>query len=215
MSSHQNKNPKISVASVEHHSPLSPPDISIQGQECTQLEGQRSDHKQLDHGQHQPGGKRFPLCLLVHDIRVPANVGSLFRLADALGIEQLWLTGDTAVPPDNKLRKTARSTEKYVAYEVVEEPEPILKMLQKKGYRIVSLELTNNSTPLNEFCISCEERICLVVGSENYGVNPSLLSLSDTVVHIPMQGVNSSMNLATACAIVCYTFVQQLQETQS
>ena len=39
---------------------------------------------QLEHRHHQPSHRIFRLRLLANDIESPANVGSLFRLADAL-----------------------------------------------------------------------------------------------------------------------------------
>jgi tRNA G18 (ribose-2'-O)-methylase SpoU len=51
----------------------------------------------------------------------------------------------------------------------------------------------------------------LILGSENYGVDMELLSLSDFVVNIPMLGTNSSMNVASACSIVSYELTRQLK----
>ena len=48
------------------------------------------------------------------------------------------------------------------------------------------------------------DRLCLVVGAEDAGVCQSLLDASDATVHIPMRGHNSSMNVASACAIATY-----------
>ena len=39
------------------------------------------------------------ICIVAHNIRSLWNVGSLFRTADAMGVQKLWLTGYTAVPP--------------------------------------------------------------------------------------------------------------------
>ena len=59
---------------------------------------------QLVHDDHHGELRRFPLSLLVHDMAAPENVGSLFRLADALGVEKLYLTGTTPLPPNRKIR---------------------------------------------------------------------------------------------------------------
>lgn len=79
----------------------------------TQLEG-GMPNVQLSHSQHQPVLKKFPVCLLAHDMDVPMNVGSLFRIADAFGIEAVYLSGSSPVPPSDKIKKTSRSTEKFV-----------------------------------------------------------------------------------------------------
>ncbi|HWU78340.1 MAG TPA: TrmH family RNA methyltransferase [Rhodanobacter sp.] len=159
---------------------------------------------QLDHSHHQPSQRLFPLRLLAHDIEMPANVGSLFRIADALGVEEIHLTGSSVSPPNRKLNKTSRSTEARVRHSYARDPVVVLRELKAAGYRIVSLEITRSSIDIREFVVAASDRICLVLGSERTGVDQALLELSDDVVHIPMQGGNSSMNVAMACAIATF-----------
>lgn len=165
---------------------------------------------QLQHTEYKPGGKRYPVCILAHDITDPLNVGSLFRLADALGLEKIYLSGDSARPPDRKLRKTSRSAENHVAYEIQPDPHAIITALKSNGYKIVALEITTSSMALDDFVIQADDKICLIPGAENTGVNADLLAVADAIVHIPMQGNNSSMNLATACSIVAYDIIRRL-----
>lgn len=158
-----------------------------------------------DHLKHQSDSEhKRPISLLAHDIAVPMNVGSLFRISDAFGVETLYLSGDTPTPPNNKIRKTSRSTEKYVGYEKIDDPIELLSQLKEQGYTIIALEITNDSIPLQELQLENNQKICLILGSENFGVNEELLKLADTTTHIPMQGHNSSMNVATACGIAVY-----------
>lgn len=164
---------------------------------------------QLDHSAHKPTAKKYPLCYLAHDIDVPMNVGSFFRIADALGVEKIFLTGKSVVPPNPKIKKTSRATEKYVDYEYQEDPLIVINQLKEKGYRIVSLEITSASVDVKNFHIDSEEKICLILGSENHGVYPELLDASDVSVHIPMLGVNSSMNVANACSIATYELTRR------
>ena len=53
------------------------------------------------------------------------------------------------------------------------------------------------------------DKICLIVGSENAGVSQDLLNISDYTIHIPMFGQNSSMNVATACAIAVFELARK------
>lgn len=144
------------------------------------------------------------MCYLAHDLDAPMNVGSIFRVADALGVEKIYLTGRSAVPPDSKLRKASRATEKHVPFGHAADPLPILQELKAGGYRIISLERTSASIDVRELQTCASDRICLVLGSENAGVSRFLLDLSEQAVHIPMLGQNSSMNVAVACAIATF-----------
>ncbi|RYY73140.1 MAG: TrmH family RNA methyltransferase [Gammaproteobacteria bacterium] len=165
---------------------------------------------QLDHTAHETSEKKYSLSLLLHDISVPMNIGSVFRIADALGVEKIYLTGESLTPPNSKINKTSRSTEKYVPYVYEKDPLRILQTLKSFGYKILSLEITTASVAIDKIEIHPENKICLILGAESSGVSQQLLNESDSCVHIPMLGKNSSMNVATACAIAVYELTKRL-----
>ncbi len=165
---------------------------------------------QLDHSGHRPNAAPLALRLLAHDVDIALNVGALFRIADALGVEHVHLSGSSPVPPDPKIRKAARSAERHVAHSYTAEPLEVVAALHGLGWRIVSLELTTRSVALRDLAVAAGDRICLVVGAERAGVCQALLDVSDATVHIPMRGHNSSMNVANACAIATYEIARQL-----
>ena len=171
------------------------------------------DNIQLGHEDHKPSNRKFPLSIITNDITDPLNVGSLFRLCDALGINKLYLCGDTPAPPNSKINKTSRSTEKHINYEYVANAEKLVSQLKSAGSIIFSLEITSASTAIDseEFkkTIKNNKPVCLILGSENTGVSQSLLSLSDLTIHIPMFGKNSSMNVISAASISCYEIIRQ------
>jgi len=165
---------------------------------------------QLDHRAHQATTAKHALCLLAHNVQRPANVGSLFRIADALGVEKLFLTGRSCTPEHPKARKAARTTEQRVPYAQAGDPLPVVAALKQAGYRIVSLEISSASIELDRLPVVPGDRICLVLGNESAGVCQPLLDVSDATVHIPMRGENSSMNVASACAIAAYVIAGKL-----
>jgi len=184
----------------------------------------KTDHKeknmknvQLDHTSHvenqkDNSGNIFPLSYLAHNIDTPTNIGSLFRIADALGIEQIFLTGTSISPPNTKLRKTSRASEKHVNFSVSECPLPVIANLKILGYKIIGLEITSSSIDINHLNINKNEKICLILGSEKSGICQELLNLTDVCIYIPMLGHNSSMNVANACAIASYEITRQLKQ---
>ena len=167
--------------------------------------------KQLDHTCHRVSEVKYSLCYLAHDVDITMNVGSLFRLADALGIEKIYLTGNSIKPPNDKIKRTSRSTEKVVPFAYHQNPLDVIASLKEQDYTIISLEITSNSIDIGKLAIEKDEKICLILGAENKGVDETLLAASDMTVHIPMLGKNSSMNVANACAIATYAITQQLQ----
>lgn len=167
-------------------------------------------NQQLEHRHHQPSEKRFSLCLLAHDLESPQNVGSLFRLADALGLEKIYLSGSSPKPPNKKITRTSRSTEKYVEFEYIASALDVITRLRADDYLIIALEIAENSINLHDLDIQADAKICLMLGTENFGISAELMKQANIVVHIPMQGNNSSMNVSHACAIASYVLTQKL-----
>lgn len=164
---------------------------------------------QLDHGQYHAALKKYPVCFLAHDLDVPMNIGSFFRIADAFGIEKIYLTGSSSMPPNAKIKKTSMSTEKYVPFSYEKNPLDVIKKLKPEGYTIISLEITSSSTDIRGLSISDDEKVCLILGSENTGICQELLDVSDKTIHIPMLGKNSSLNVATACSIATFEIIRR------
>jgi tRNA G18 (ribose-2'-O)-methylase SpoU len=165
---------------------------------------------QLEHAAHRASDRPLALRLLAHDVDIALNIGVLFRIADALGVAHLHLSGSSPVPPDAKIRKAARSADKFVAHSYAADPLAVVGALKADGWRIVSLELTTRSVDVRELAIAPDDRICLIVGAEKAGVCQALLDASEATVHIPMRGRNSSMNVANACAIAVWEIAGRL-----
>ncbi|GAB2877797.1 TrmH family RNA methyltransferase [Microbulbifer echini] len=162
------------------------------------------------HSDHSPESITHSLCYLATDIRTPSNIGGLFCIADALGVENVYLAGTSLVPPNSKIRKISRATEQHVPHLYAENALSTALQLQAQGYRIVCLEITACSLALSQAPIAKGDRVCLVLGAEKDGVAKELLEIADMTVHIPMYGVNSSMNVTSACAIASYELIRKM-----
>ena len=92
----------------------------------------------------------------------------------------------------------------------------VVQKLKDSGYKIVCLEISSSSIDIEQFTVNNDEKICLILGSENKGVNQALLDASDVTVHIPMLGVSSSMNVVNACSIAnaTYAIIRKLQNAR-
>ncbi|MBI4281600.1 RNA methyltransferase [Candidatus Uhrbacteria bacterium] len=150
---------------------------------------------------------------ILHNIRSLHNVGSIFRTADAAGVEKLYLCGITGTPPRKEIAKVALGAEQTVAWEYVRRTGDVIKRLRKQGVRIVALERTKNSIdyrkvlPLLKGEGGGEVKMALLVGNEVEGLPPALLRQADTVIHIPMRGKKESLNVSVAFGIAIYQLI--------
>ena len=155
--------------------------------------------------------RRYPIVLCLPDWTDPRNVGAAFRLADAAGLEEIWLSGETPRPPHPRIRRTARSTESSVPWVGVDHLPDRLEEVKATGTRVWALEITDRSESLFTVAAPLPERLILIAGNESRGVPPEILSRCDRTVHLPMHGQNSSMNVSVALGAAVYLLLMQLQ----
>jgi tRNA G18 (ribose-2'-O)-methylase SpoU len=164
---------------------------------------------QLTHYTSKFKKQKFPIVLVCDNVTNAPNIGSLFRISDAFGIERLVLCGDQ-IPLGRKMTKTSRATENVVDFKIEPSALNVVERLKNDGYLILALEITSKSKPIHTLAFSKEKPIALVVGDENFGVSERILQLSQTVIHIDMFGQNSSMNVVQATNIALYEITKQL-----
>jgi tRNA (guanosine-2'-O-)-methyltransferase len=142
------------------------------------------------------------LVIVCQSVGYPVNVGSIFRIADALDVQDLVLTGITPTPPHPKISKIARSKERRVPWRYVERPEAALDELRGRGYWIAALEITDRCQPY--YAVDAPEKVALVLGNEDHGVTRACLALCDAAIFVPMYGKGQSLNVHVSLAVVGY-----------
>lgn len=142
------------------------------------------------------------LAIVCQSVAYPVNVGSIFRIADALDVVEVVLTGITPTPPHPTISKVGRDKDRRVSWRYVDKPESALADLRTKGFWIAALEITDRCQPY--YSVDYPERVALVLGNEDHGVTRSCLSLSDAAVYVPMYGKGKSLNVHVSLGVVGY-----------
>lgn len=153
-----------------------------------------------DYRRNNPPSRQ--VAALLHSVAYPYNVGSIFRLADGARLSQLVLSGITPRPPHPTIDKVGRYKAKNVFWRYEADPTRAIEQLKHDGYRVIALELVNDSAPYHRH--QYPERTCLVVGNEDHGITKAVLEVCDEAVFVPMYGKGRSLNVHTALAIVTY-----------
>mgnify|MGYP001582826257 FL=1 len=153
---------------------------------------------------------RLPVTVILNNIRSLYNVGSIFRTADGVGVEKIWLCGITGFPPQPQISKTALGAEDRVPWDHVYDVVRLIRELKEKSYQIVLLEQTDRSVEYHQFIPRAP--VCLVIGNEIEGVADAVVPFCDAAVEIDMAGVKNSLNVAVAFGIVAYHFRHCLKE---
>ena len=152
------------------------------------------------------------MIVVLHDIRSSHNVGSIFRTADAAGVEKLYLCGITPCPLDRfkrentHLTKVSLGAEHTVPWAHESSASALLARLSQEGFRIYAIEQDPRAIPYYQEKASTRfwKHCALVLGNEIGGIDPSLLSFADKILDIPMHGKKESLNVSVAFGIVLY-----------
>lgn len=139
------------------------------------------------------------MLIIAHDIRSLHNVGAIFRSAAAFGVEKLFLTGYSPVPPRKEIAKVALGAERLVAWERGD-IFAVIAACKAEGYRVLALEQTPDARTLADVH---DARVALILGNEVTGIDPAVLAACDGSVVIPMH-TKRSLNVSVAAGVAMY-----------
>jgi len=137
-------------------------------------------------------------------LQVPENIGAVLRLADAVGTQQVIFVNE-ATPDLTRIQRTSRSTETLVRWERYTPAEFLERASSFQP--LIALELTTASASIFE--VKLPAACAFVIGSEKHGIPAPLLHQCQQSVHIPMFGVNGSMNVTHALAVALFEWRRQ------
>lgn len=147
---------------------------------------------------------------ILDNLRSVHNVGSIFRTANAAGIDRIVLCGTTPTPLDKKgekrkdFAKVALGAEDSLAWEYHERTVDVVRSLASRGVFLVALEQSSNSVDYKSVEVGQLSDVAFVIGNEVEGVSSDVISVCDVVAEIPMLGTKESLNVTIAFGIGVY-----------
>lgn len=154
--------------------------------------------------------KRNPIYLILDEVIDTYNIGSLFRLADAIAAKKMYLCGNMEYPPASRIHKSAVGTENWVTWEKADSALTVIKKLKKQRVQIISVEQHPKAINYSELDKFLKFPCAIVVGNETKGLNSKILSASDMIVELPMYGINNSFNVWGSAAIIAYKVLEEI-----
>ena len=137
------------------------------------------------------------------------NVGAVFRLADAVTAEKIFLCGHTDTPPNSRIKKSAINTTDLTAWAHFDQTTDALKSLREEVPGIKILAIEQNPSSIDYTKANYSYPVALIIGNETHGVSDDVMKLCDQIVELPMFGVNVSLNTMVSLAIVLYKALEQ------
>ncbi len=160
--------------------------------------------KQLSHTETNNLSSEHHITLLCDGIVLPANIGAIFRLADAFRVEEVIFSGTDIDLSSRKIKQVSRSTHQWINHRKSSDLAVEISQLKEKDYLIVALEITDQSTDLQHYPVGENQKTALIIGSETQGIRAEILDMVDQAVEIKMFGKNSSLNVSNSLAIALF-----------
>nr|WP_317632588.1 23S rRNA (guanosine(2251)-2'-O)-methyltransferase RlmB [uncultured Flavobacterium sp.] len=153
----------------------------------------------------QESGKT-PLFLILDQLSDARNFGAIIRTAECTGVNGIIIQKQGAAPVNGDTVKTSAGAVFNVPICKVDHIKDAVFFLQASDIKTVA---ATEKTENNIYDIDFKAPIAIIMGSEDKGVNPSVLKIVDHKAKLPMFGTISSLNVSVACGAFLYEAVRQ------
>jgi tRNA G18 (ribose-2'-O)-methylase SpoU len=154
--------------------------------------------------------KKNPITIILDNVLDTYNIGSIFRLADAVAATKVYLCGSTETPPNTRIKKASINTWQWVDWAYEPDTAALITKLklQNSNLSVVAVEQDEKSVPFQNAKYAFP--VAIVVGNETHGITKDVLALADTIVELPMFGINTSLNVMVSTGIILYDILRIL-----
>lgn len=143
-----------------------------------------------------------PLILLLDLLKDPQNVGSLMRVADAVGVHGVIIQERRSVSITPSVVSASSGAVEHLNVVQVTNLVNSMKALKEHDIWMVGLDLGPDLLPLNK--TNLDMAIGLVLGSEGEGMRRLVRETCDILLTMPMRGRVASLNVATVGSVALY-----------
>jgi tRNA G18 (ribose-2'-O)-methylase SpoU len=150
--------------------------------------------------------QKYPISIATINFMCDENLAYVVRTAGCFGLKEVHVIG--SIPEYKEMRRYSGSLNTYVEMQQYKNPHDFLVAMKEKGIKIVSLELCDDSSNIEEYNFDFSQPICIVTGHETTGIPVEILENSEKI-YIPMDGVGFSLNTSQAANIAAYEAVKQ------
>jgi 23S rRNA (guanosine2251-2'-O)-methyltransferase len=149
---------------------------------------------------------KVPLFLILDQISDARNFGAIIRTAECTGVNGIIVQKSGSAPVNGDTVKTSAGAVFNVPICKVEHIKDAIYLLQASGIKTVA---ATEKTDHTIYDVALNSPVAIIMGSEDRGVNPSVLKIVDEKAKLPMFGTIGSLNVSVACGAFLYEAVRQ------
>ncbi|WP_423897519.1 23S rRNA (guanosine(2251)-2'-O)-methyltransferase RlmB [Candidatus Pelagadaptatus aseana] len=151
-----------------------------------------------------------PFLLVLDGVTDPHNLGACLRTADAAGVHAVIAPKDNSASLTAVARKVACGAAEVLPYVPVTNLARTLKKLQELGVWVIG---TAGESDGSVYQADLKGPLALVMGAEGSGMRRLTRECCDSLIHIPMAGEVSSLNVSVATGVCLYEALRQRAES--
>lgn len=155
--------------------------------------------------------RRNPIHIVMDGLKHSSNIGNIFRLADALLAEKVWVCGSGISLVGSRFIRASKGISKWVPHESAHRAEDAIRALKESGVFVIGVELARESVELSKGILRFP--VAIVIGHEADGITPRALSMCDLTVKLPMLGMGNSINASNAASVVGYWALSEFERS--
>ncbi|MBR6033419.1 MAG: 23S rRNA (guanosine(2251)-2'-O)-methyltransferase RlmB [Clostridia bacterium] len=147
-----------------------------------------------------------PFILLLDGIEDPHNLGSIIRTAETAGVHGIIIPKRRAASVNSTVNKVSAGAVQHMKIARVTNLTDTIRDLKEAGLWIIGTDMDAKTYYYDQ---DLKGPICIVIGSEGFGMSRLVKDNTDLLIKIPMKGKITSLNASVSAGIVMYEAVKQ------
>ena len=147
-----------------------------------------------------------PFILLLDGIEDPHNLGSIIRTAETAGVHGIIIPKRRAASVNSTVNKVSAGAVQHMKIARVTNLTDTIRELKEAGLWIIGTDMDAKTLYHEQ---DLKGPICIVIGSEGFGMSRLVKENVDILIKIPMKGKVTSLNASVSAGIVMYEAVKQ------
>ncbi|MGI9545589.1 MAG: 23S rRNA (guanosine(2251)-2'-O)-methyltransferase RlmB [Cyclobacteriaceae bacterium] len=149
---------------------------------------------------------KVPLVVLLDRITDVRNFGALARTAEVAGVDALVIPSRGSAQIGQDAMKASAGALNFIPICRSDNLKETITFLRQSGLQVVASSEKGESTI---YSVDLTGPTALLLGSEEDGISPAYLKLTDQLVTIPQTGKIASLNVSVAGAVVIFETIRQ------
>lgn len=144
--------------------------------------------------------------LILDTLQDPGNMGTIFRTAEAAGVDGILMNRDCVDVYSPKVVRATMGAMFRMPFMVSDDLPAEIQRMKSQGVQVYAAHLRGTK---NHWDFDYRQPTAFMIGNEGNGLQDAIADLADTCLRIPMMGHTESLNAGVAASVLMYEALRQ------